>query len=225
MPDMRTSAILLEAVSAWQLVAACRGAQSKIRALWRCGSYSLSVGHCDSALLRFDGNLQYALRVPCTTVPLARRPRSVVCPSPIVARGWCPAHTYVPMHERRRSVTWTCIVWGLCCWPLASQQTYCDASCQLAQQQALVSLYAATGGPAWQVNSELVHPPAGWLNTTTSGRGLPGHCAWSGEQCFVVLYVASQQYHIQYISSKSQHHAIQGSSVVCLLAYLQGCHS
>ena len=27
MPNMRTSAILLEAVSAWQLVAACRGAQ------------------------------------------------------------------------------------------------------------------------------------------------------------------------------------------------------
>ena len=61
------------------------------------------------------------------------------------------------------------------------QQTYCDASCQSAQLQALVSLYTATGGPAWQATSSLIDNPAGWPNpTATTAYSLPKHCTWSG---------------------------------------------
>ena len=75
-----------------------------------------------------------------------------------------------------------CIVLVLVTWsPGRGQQTYCDAQCQAAQQQALVSLYTATGGPSWKATAALVHEAAGWLNTTVTATGLPGHCGWSGE--------------------------------------------
>ena len=82
-----------------------------------------------------------------------------------------------------------CIVLVLNVWsPGRGQQTYqCDAPCQAAQQQALVSLYTATGGASWKVTAALAHEPVGWLNTTITATGLPGHCGWSGETCLAVL--------------------------------------
>ena len=60
------------------------------------------------------------------------------------------------------------------------QQTLCDTSCQAAQQQALVSLYTATGGAHWKATSALGVAPAGWLDTASTSAGLPSHCDWSG---------------------------------------------
>ena len=66
-------------------------------------------------------------------------------------------------------------------WPEAQGQQTCDANCQAAQQQALSALYHATGGEAWVSTTALVVTPTGWLNTSSTGTGLPAHCLWSGK--------------------------------------------
>ena len=76
------------------------------------------------------------------------------------------------------------LVWTLC---VRGQEPVCDASCQTAQQEALVSLYTATGGTAWRSTSALVHETVGWLNTSATATGLPAHCGWSGETVRPVL--------------------------------------
>ena len=80
------------------------------------------------------------------------------------------------------STVWTvCILLVTRC-PVLGQQSRCDAACQASQQTALVSVYTATGGAAWQPTSALIEEPAGWLNFTTTDDGLPSHCGWSGIQ-------------------------------------------
>ena len=74
------------------------------------------------------------------------------------------------------------------------QQGHCDASCQLAQQQALVSIYTATGGATWHPTSSLVEEPGGWLNTTGPATGLPSHCSWSGTRDIVHLEQSDDAY-------------------------------
>ena len=63
--------------------------------------------------------------------------------------------------------------------PAVRAQSYCDPTCQAAQQQSLASLYNATGGPTWAKTLVVVWDPAGWLNTTQKDAR-PAHCLWSG---------------------------------------------
>ena len=65
-------------------------------------------------------------------------------------------------------------------WPTALGQQTCSSSCQAAQQRALSDLFTATGGNTWVSTNAAVVPPTGWLNTSSTGTGLPAHCQWTG---------------------------------------------
>ena len=99
-------------------------------------------------------------------------------------------------------MAWPTVRWAACLLlslsqvaSVQGQQTLCNDSCQAAQQQALVSLYTATGGAHWKATSTLARRPAGWLDTVSTIPGLPSHCTWSGasqlQQAVVSLTLAT----------------------------------
>ena len=125
---------------------------------------------------------------------------------------------------------WVCVgaVLAIAHRPVWAVQTECNLACQASQQQALTSLYAATGGPTWHPTAALVRQPAGWLNTTVTTPGIPAHCGWSGEDnlcaCFAGRDAERRSSFVSHCSANVSNTCVcvQACSVVFRLVYQLG---